>query len=154
MHPKRFAFVAGVIMLLMGVIALVPSMVGSTAGLPPLNVETSYGLFLGYFPMNIFNKVALITFGVLGIWVSSERFTNLPASIYYSRWVFMVMGVLTILGAIPQTNTLMGYWPLFGKDVAEHAVFAILGAYFGYALSARVPDQGPRQTDFKTPLTH
>jgi hypothetical protein len=154
MHPKRFAFIAGIIMLALGLVALIPSLVGSFVNLPALKVEASYGLFLGYFPMNIFNKVALILFGIAGIWVSRERFNNLPASITYSRVLFIAMGILAILGAIPQTSTLMGYWPLFGKEIGAHAVIAILGAYFGYALTAKVPSSGPRQTDFKTPLTN
>jgi hypothetical protein len=140
-------------MFLFGAIALVPSLVGPMVDLPPLNVETSYGLFLGYFPMNIFNKVALIILGLAGMIVSRERFTSLPASINYSRWLFIITAVLAILGAIPETNTLLGYWPLFGKEIGLHAIIAVLGAYFGYGLTARVPSQGPRQTDFKTPLT-
>lgn len=47
------------------------------------------------------------------------------------------MGVLTILGLFPQTNTLGGYWPIFGADVLLHAVLAIAGAYFGYMLTSK-----------------
>ena len=139
MNPRLFAMIGGIVMLIMGVVALIPSMVGSIAGLPALYVETSYGLFLGLFAMNIFNKLALILFGVAGIVAARMPGRSLPFSINYSRIVFYVMGVLAILGLFPATNTLFGYWPLFGNVVWEHAVFAVLGAYFGYALSAKVP---------------
>ena len=153
MHPRRFALIGGIVMLAMGIISLIPSLKGSADSLPFLNLETSYGLFLGIFPMNIVNKVALIVFGLLGIQASNAKFTSLPMSTHYSRLVFYVMGALAILGMIPQTNTLFGYWPLFGGEVLGHAAFALFGAYFGFMLSSKVPDSGPRQTDFRTPLT-
>jgi hypothetical protein len=141
MHPKRFAIIGGIIMLALGVLAFVPSLSQYPAWLPTLQVDTSYGLFLGLFAMNIFNKLALIVLGAAGILAANDPATNLPKSILYSRVVFVAMGVLAILGLIPQTNTLFGYWPLFGNNIWEHAIFAVLGGYFGYVLSSTVPDK-------------
>ncbi|MBC7421167.1 MAG: DUF4383 domain-containing protein [Bdellovibrio sp.] len=152
MFPKRFALTGGIIMLAIGIISLIPQMVGSIQGLPALNLEQSYGLFLGLFPMNILNKVTLIVFGLAGIYSASKKFTDLPASIKFSRYVFGVMGALAILGIIPQTNTLFGYVPLFGNEVWAHAAFAVLGAYFGFALTARVPNQKIADKKFTTPV--
>ncbi len=152
MFPKRFALIGGIIMLAMGLFSLIPQLVGSAQGLPALYVEQSYGLFLGLFPMNVLNKVALIIFGLAGIYAANKKFTNLPASIKFSRWTFFVMGPLAILGLIPQTNTLFGYWPLFGNDIWLHAAFAVVGAYFGFALTARVPDQKATDKKFTTPV--
>ena len=139
MHPKQFALIGGALMLILGVVAFVPAFntAPADAGLPLLNLETSYGLFLNAIPMNVINKIVLIAFGITGIWAANRPLTNLPASINWSRWVFAVMGVGTILGLFYQTNTVGGYWPLFGGDVALHAVGAIFGAYFGFVLPAR-----------------
>ncbi len=138
MHPKRFALVAGIVMLVMGALALIPNLSNDPNGiLPVLKENTSYGLFLGLFPMNIFNKVALIVFGLAGIWAANVKNRNLPASIWYARIVFVVMGAAAILGLFPATNTLNGYWPLFGYTVLDHAVFAVLGGYFGFVLSRK-----------------
>lgn len=150
MFPRRFALIIGIFMLAVGAISLMPNMVGSAEGLPLLKNENSYGLFLGLFPMNIFNKVALIVLGLGGIMAASARFTSLPASIHFSRLLFFATGALAILGLFPQTNTLNGYWPLFGNGVWEHAALAVLGGYFGYALTAKVPEQRVDR-DFKTP---
>ena len=150
MFPRRFALIGGICMLLIGIAALIPAMVGTTDGLPLLKVENSYGLFLNTFPMNIYNKLALIILGLGGIMASSARFTNLPASIHYSRVVFYFCGALAILGAIPQTNTLNGYWPLFGNEIWLHAFMAVVGAYFGFALTAKVPEQ-KTDRDFNRP---
>lgn len=136
MDPKRFAFISGLIFLLMGVSSLI--FPGAIDPLPTLKVETSYGLFLGLFPMNIFNKIALIIFGISGLKAASDKFASLPLSIFYSRAVLFVMGTAAILGLIPQTNTFFGYWPLFGNEVYTHGFFAILGGYFGYALKAKL----------------
>lgn len=138
MHPRKFALIGGIVMLALGALSLIPALYQYPgAYLPALNVETSYGLFLGIFPMNIFNKVALLIFGIAGILASRRPTTSLPASISWSRWVFVAMGALAILGLIPQTNTLYGYWPLFGAEVWSHAIFAVLGAYFGFALPSK-----------------
>lgn len=155
MDPKKFAMVGGGVMLAMGVLALAFPGVGQT--LPVLNLENSYGLFVGIFPMNVLNKVALILFGVVGIAVASSKFRSLPLSILYSRVVMVAMGALAILGMIPQTNTLFGYWPLFGNEIWAHALFAVLGGVFGFALSAKAAAEAPKvraRTEYTTPLTH
>lgn len=143
MDPRKFALYGGIVMIVFGAVALIPALVGSVEGLPPLQLETSYGLFLNLFPMNILNKVALILFGVAGVLAANAKGTNLPASIKYSRVVFFSMAVLAILGLIPATSTLFGYWPLFGGEVIAHGVFALLGAYFGYALTAKASERRP-----------
>lgn len=152
MRPQRFALFGGILMLVLGAVSLIPSLAGPTMNLPPLLDETSYGLFLGFFPMNVFSKIALITFGIAGIVASQMKGTELPASIRYSRIVFFVFGALAILGLIPQTNTLFGYWPLFGGEILAHGAFAVVGAYYGYALSSKVPKVtrgGPE--DYRSP---
>jgi Domain of unknown function (DUF4383) len=150
MDPRKFALFGGIVMLVMGGVSLIPSLVGPQVGVPLLNLDVSYGLFMGYFPMNIVNKLALIAFGLAGIIVSSLKFTALPRSILYSRIVFFVMGAAAVLGSIPQTSTFYGYWPLFGGEVLAHAVFAVLGAYFGFALSYKVHKEIKTKPNLKT----
>ena len=145
MHPRMYALIGGIVMLAVGVLSLIPSLVGTQATLPALNLDTSYGLFLNLFPMNIVNKVALILFGAAGIYASQASGRSLPMSILWSRVVFVVMGLAAIAGLFEATNTVYGYWPLFGNEVWAHGVFALLGAYFGFTLTSKVPDMVPRQ---------
>ncbi|MGE3261669.1 MAG: DUF4383 domain-containing protein [Bacteriovoracia bacterium] len=136
MQPRNYALFGGILMLVMGAVSLIPALYDYPAAmLPALNLETSYGLFLNLFPMNIINKVVLILFGVAGIIASQRPTTALPASVKWSRTVFVVMGIGAILGLFPQTDTVYGYWPLFGAEVWAHGIFALLGAYFGFALT-------------------
>lgn len=137
MSPKIFALWGGIAMIIVAAAAFF--MPGSSAGLPPLVIENSYGLFLNWIPMNIVNKAAILLFGLIGIYCAYSVGVELPRSKWYSRLVFAVMAVLTVLGLVPETNTLFGYWPLFGGDVAFHAVVALVAGFYGFALTSRVP---------------
>lgn len=139
MNPRIFALFGGLALLIIGVLSLVPQLVGPMTDLPRLAVETSYGNFLGLFPMNIFNKVAAIVLGAAGVWAAQAKGRSLPMSIHYSRAMFALAGILAVLGLFPATNTLFGYWPLFGNNVWSSALFSVLGAFFGFALTAKVP---------------
>lgn len=130
MAAKKFALIGGVVMLLMGLVSLIPSLEGSTVGLPALKITTSYGLFLGFFPMNIFNKIALVLFGIYGL--SVARMTDVDPAIYYCRTVCIVMGALAFFGLSPMLHTLFGVWPLFGGEILGHGLFALIGGYCGF----------------------
>jgi hypothetical protein len=63
------------------------------------------------------------------------------------------MGIAAILGIFSETNTLGGYWPLFGADAWLHAVFAVAGGYYGFALTSKVHKQAPREdANFRSPV--
>lgn len=130
MAAKKFSLIGGVIMLIMGLVALIPALAGSADGLPALKVTTSYGLFLGFFPMNVFNKIALVLFGIAGI--SVARMTDDDPAIYYCRTVCIAMGALAVFGLIPGLDTLYGFWPLYGGEVIGHGLFALVGGYCGF----------------------
>ncbi len=142
MAAKKFAYIGGVIMLLIGLLSLIPGFEGSLTDLPLLKVNLSYGLFLSLFPMNIFNKVALILFGLGGILIS-KRDEN-ASSINYARTVFFTMGALSLLGLSYSTNTLNGYWPLFGYEALAHGFFALVAGYCGF-IASRVKRHSHRQ---------
>ena len=109
--------------------------------MPALAIDSSYGLFLGYVPMNSLNKILLITMGAVGFALSMAPATALPASIRWSRILAVLTAVLAIAGLFPQTYTLFGYMPVYGWNVAAAAIIAVVAAYEGWALSSRVPEQ-------------
>jgi uncharacterized membrane protein len=137
MSPKQFTLITGLIFTGVGILALVPSFSTFPAGYPRLALETSYGAFLNLFPMNIVNKIALIVTGIAGVACANAPTTSLPKCIHFARFCFVSMGTVAILGFIPATNTLFGYWPLFGASALAAAIISITSAYFGYALSSR-----------------
>lgn len=137
MNAKNFALVGGVVMLVIGALSLIPAFTGLAFGLPILKIETSYGLFLGVFPLNIVNKAILIGLGLWGIAAASDPVLSIPRSVSFSRWVFLLSAVFVVLGLFPQTNTLFGYAPLFGAGIWLHGVMALLGGIFGYSVVKR-----------------
>lgn len=137
MNAKNFALVGGIVMLVLGALSLIPAFTGLSFGLPILRVETSYGLFLGIFPLNIINKAMLIAFGLWGIAAASDPVLSQPRSVTFARSVCAITGVLAILGLFPQTNTLFGFAPLFGAGIWLHAVMALVGGVFGYSVIRR-----------------
>jgi hypothetical protein len=139
MQPRKFALIGGIVMLAMGLLALIPDLYAyrQNSELPTLVVQSSYGYFLGFIPMNILNKLTLVLFGIAGIAATRAPTTSLPKSITWSRWVFFVMAPLAVLGLFYQTNTLGGYMPLFEAQAWIYGIFAILGAYFGFALTTK-----------------
>ena len=130
MSAKKFALYGGIIMFTMGLVAIIPGLEGSKEGLPELKLDTSYGAFLGLFPMNIANKIALLSFGIAGIAVG--RISDKAYSIHYARLVFFVMGAAAILGVYDSTDTLFGFWPLYGGEIIAHGLFAVLGGICGF----------------------
>lgn len=136
MSIRKFAFIGGLVMFVMGALAFIPILSGGYESLAPLKVTTSYGLFLGFFAMNIFNKLALLAFGVAGILASRAESLNVP--IGFARTVAIVMGVLALFGFVPGLSTLYGYWPLFGGEIILHGIFAVLGTHYGYTVPARL----------------
>lgn len=132
MHPRNFAFISGLLYIALGVASLVPTFSTYPADLPPLRLEASYGLFLGLFPQNIINKVAIIAFGFAGLAAYKTRAHSEWHSMVYARTVAIVMGAAAILGLIPATRTFFGFWPLWGAEAVLHGINALAGAYFGF----------------------
>lgn len=138
MNAKNFALVGGVVMLVIGALSLIPAFSGLAFGLPILRIETSYGLFLGVFPLNIVNKAILIGLGLWGIAAASDPAISVARSITFARSVCWLSALFVVLGLFPQTNTFFGYAPLFGAGIWLHAVMALAGGIFGYS-AAKLP---------------
>ncbi|AZZ36330.1 hypothetical protein CIK05_05845 [Bdellovibrio sp. qaytius] len=137
MNAKNFALVGGIVMLVLGALSLIPAFTGMSFGLPILRIETSYGLFLGVFALNIVNKALLIGLGLWGIAAASDPALSLPRSITFSRTVCWLTAVFAVLGLFPQTNTLFGFAPLFGAGIWLHSVMALTSGLFGYSVVRR-----------------
>jgi hypothetical protein len=137
MFPRQFARIAGSLMILMGVLALIPAFSTFPDWMTPLNLNESYGYFMGLIPMNIVNKVILIALGSWGILAAADSTRGLPMSINWSRFIGGFGALMFILGIIPSSATLGGYVPLYGYDIGLHFVMGVLGAYFGFALRAK-----------------
>ncbi len=134
---KTFALIFGVVFLAVGIAGfflLDPAGPGSTGH--NLTMNHGEGVLLGLFPVNTLHNVAHLLFGVWGLLSAG----SVGAARGYFRGVAIGYGLLTVLGLIPQTQTLFGLVPLHGHDVWLHAVLALAGVYFGFIHRERAND--------------
>ena len=119
---QRAAQIFGVVFLLVGLAGFFVT--GLSMESDP---EAAPHLF-GLFPVNALHNVVHLLFGVWGLLASR----SLSGSRGYFRAVAIIYAVLTVMGLVPGLQTTFGLIPLYGADVALHAVLAIVAAYFGW----------------------
>jgi hypothetical protein len=137
MQTRYFALIAGIAYILAAASGIIPGLLVHSPDLPPMRVDSLYGRALGLFPVNVLHTLVHLVIGLWGV----PAWRALTSARLYARALAIIYGVLTVLGAIPQTSTLFGLVPLFGHDVWLHAITALAAAYFGW-----VADR-PRATD-------
>lgn len=111
----KFARLLGVVFLAVGVLGFFPQ-------------ATPNGVLLGVFPVNTLHNIVHCALGLWGLAAGG----TMAAAVMYMRALTLIYGLLAVLGLIPATNTLFGLVPLHGADVALHAAFAVIAAYFGF----------------------
>jgi hypothetical protein len=133
---RYFALVAGAAFTLAGIAGFLPFFTPHPPPqAPDLIVNTSYGLLLGLFPVNIIHNIFHFSVGVIGL----LAFRAYPSALQFSRFLGITLGVLTVMGLIPSLNTGFGLWPLYGHDIWLHGLEAVIGMYLGFF--ARQKDQ-------------
>lgn len=124
---RTFALLFGIVFLAVGVAGFIPG-VAEPATHPGLTMTQNSAMLLGLFPVNLLHNVVHLLFGLWGI----AAYRSVGGSVGYFRAVAVIYALLTVLGLLPQTNTLFGFVPLHGNDVWLHAVLALVAAYFGF----------------------
>ncbi len=128
MQTRYWALAIGVIYLVVGIVGFIPALYSSPPVTPHLDVTASSGLLLGLFPVNVLLDLFRILIGILGI----GAFRSERAAGAYSRALFLIFGILTVMGFIPQANTVFGLAPIYGNDVWLDVVTALVSSYFGW----------------------
>jgi hypothetical protein len=126
---RYFALVVGVAFTIAGVAGFIPFFTPyASPEAPHLIVDTSYGLLLGLFPVNIIHNLFHFGVGVTGV----LAYRSYPASLRFSRFLGIVLAILTVMGMIPALSTGFGLWPLYGHDIWLHGIEAVIGIYLGF----------------------
>jgi hypothetical protein len=127
MRTRYFALIAGILYTIVGLAGFIPGLI-SHHDLPPIAVDTMYGRLLGLFPVNILHTLVHLVIGLWGV----LAWKSYSSSRTYAQSLAVIYALLTVLGLIPQTNTMFGLMPLFGHDVWLHALTALVAGYFGF----------------------
>jgi hypothetical protein len=126
---RYFALVVGAAFTAAGIAGFIPFFTPHVSPeAPHLIVNTSYGLLLGLFPVNIIHNLFHLAVGVTGV----LAFRSYPSALQFSRFLGVALGILTIMGMIPALHTGFGFWPLYGHDIWLHGLEAVIGIYLGF----------------------
>ncbi|HEX2276339.1 MAG TPA: DUF4383 domain-containing protein [Candidatus Tectomicrobia bacterium] len=129
MGTRYFAFIVGLIYVLVGLLGFIPgARQPPPPGVPALALEASYGYLLGLFPINLLHNLVHLGVGIWGL----TAYTTVPRARGFARGLAVFYGLLTVMGVIPGLRTLFGWVPLFGHDIWLHALTAMVAAYFGW----------------------
>lgn len=132
MNTRTFAMIFGVVFLIIGAGGFIPGLNmmdhSGHAADAEVTLRSFFGYELGMFPVNVLHNIVHLLFGVWGI-LASKSYSG---SRVYFRTIAIAYALLTVLGLIPGLRTTFGLIPLYGGDVALHAVLALAGAYFGW----------------------
>ena len=126
---RYFALIVGGAFTLAGIAGFLPFFTSHPSPeAPHLTVNTSYGLLLGLFPVNIVHNLFHFGWGVTGLLASRAY----PSALQFSRYFGVTLAVLTLMGLIPALRTGFGIMPLYGHDIWLHGVEAVIGIYLGF----------------------
>lgn len=129
---RYFTLLVGVAFLAAGIGGFIPFFTPpAPADAPYLSIHENYGLLLGLFPVNIVHNIFHFGVGVFGLF--SFR-TYAPAR-RFCKFLGITLGVLTVMGTIPQLNTVFGIWPLYGHAIWLHGIEAVIGIYLGFFIA-------------------
>lgn len=130
MNTRRFALVLGIVYVLVGIVGFIPGLTTPPpANAPALAVNSNYGYIFGLFAVNIVHTLIHLVVGLWGI-LAYRSYGGAKA---FARAIAIIFAILTIMGLIPGgLDTTFGLAPIFGADVALHALTALVAAYFGF----------------------
>lgn len=134
MSTKRFAMIAGIVYLLVGIAGFFPALLTAPDPQRDVNLNVLHGNLLGVFPVNIAHTLVHLAIGVWGVIAARGE----GAAVTYARTLAIIFAVLAIMGLFPRLDTVFGLLPLHSHDIWLHAGTAAIAAYFGWYASQRV----------------
>jgi len=142
MSTRTFAMIFGIVFLIVGAGGFIPGLTAmghmGHAADSEVTMKTMFGYELGMFPVNVLHSIVHLLFGLWGILAAR----SLGGARTYFRAVAVIYAVLTVMGLVAGLQTTFGLIPLYGADVALHAVLAIVAAYFGWMNRDTATDRG------------
>lgn len=128
MLTRRFAAIAGIVYLLVGIAGFFPGWMTPPQETRPLSVHALHGQLFGLFPVNLAHTLVHLAVGAWGLLAARSA----EASIGYARALAIIFAVLAVMGLFPTLDVMFGLMPLHGHDIWLHAGTAAVAAYVGW----------------------
>jgi hypothetical protein len=136
---RTFALLVGIAFTMAGIAGFLPMFTQAPpTDAPHLHLETSYGLLLGLFPVNILHNLFHFGTGIFGL----AAFRTYSLARLFSRFLGVTLALFTLMGIVPQLNTTFGLLPLYGHDIWLHGIEAVIGLYLGFFVGQATKDRG------------
>src|SRR5688500_18958425 len=98
---RTVALLFGIVFLAVGILGFVPGSADSSTH-DGLTMTQNTAMLLGLFPVNLLHNVVHILFGLWGL----AAYRSVGGFVGYFRAVAVIYALLTVLGLLPQTNSL------------------------------------------------
>lgn len=134
MSTKRFAMIAGIVYLLVGIAGFFPALLTAPDPAYHVTVMALHGDLFGLFPVNIVHTLVHLAIGAWGVMAARSD----DAAVTYARSLAIIFAVLAVMGLFPRLDTVFGLIPLYSHGIWLHAATAAIAAYFGWYVSQRV----------------
>lgn len=135
MQTRAFLVLLSLAYILFAILGFIPALHSAApANAPSVHATADYGYLFGVFPVNLVDDLINLVIGLLGLACAAR----LDTAIGYIRFLFVVFGLMTVAGFMPQLDTLGGVAPMLGGDIVVHAISCLLCGYFGFVA---VPDE-------------
>ena len=132
MNTRTFARIFGAVFLIIGIGGFIPGLTAMDhaghAADSEVTLRSFFGYELGMFPVNVLHNIVHLLFGIWGL-MAAKSYSGARG---YFRTTAIIYAVLTVMGLIPGLRTTFGLIPLYGGDIALHAVLALVAAYIGW----------------------
>jgi hypothetical protein len=138
MNARAIARILGLVFLVIGVAGFLPfDWIAPAAPFdaPVVTLDTANRMLFGIFPVNAAFDIVHLILGAWGLLAAM----SFGGAVVYCRCVALLGLILAFLGLIPLVNTLLGFAPIYGWDVALDFIIALLAAYGGFGRGAIAP---------------
>ena len=129
MITKRFAAVAGIVYLLVGIAGFFPALLTPPDETHHVTARMLNGKLFGLFPVNIAHTLVHLAIGAWGVLAARGPDST---AVIYARSLAILFAVLAVMGLFPRLDTVFGLLPLHGHDIWLHAGTAAVSAYVGW----------------------
>ena len=128
MNPRPFAWVAGALLLILGICGFIPPLAPLETS--PLRIAAGVGgpQLFGLFPVSPVLNILHILLGAWGLYAGAR----LGRAVSYGRRAGFVFLALTLFGMTAGADTLWGAAPLYGNNLLLHGLLTILSFLFGW----------------------